>query len=174
MTVVGGLRARFLQDSFQLLVLDGLTSLGWFDPGRQHLPLVFLGEPQDWDKPVEFNTMVVTTRSRETEDAEVGSNFNRDQIRISVDLYVESDSLAVDLANDIRDLLRGRLEQGPIWGGFEILDLRMATPTAVGRAVIHDVRATRLPPKAAQPYSLFMWGVDAVVGDYYYSGGETP
>lgn len=173
-TVVGGLRARFLQDTFQGIVRDGLTQLGWFAAGRHHKPLVFLAEPQDWDQPVEFNSMVVTTRARSDRDAEVGSNFTSDAVRLTVDLYVEGDSLGLDLANDIRDLLRGRLGFGPVWGGFEILDLRMATPTAVGRAVVQDVRATRLPPKIGLPFTLYMFGVDADIIDHYYSEDESP
>lgn len=174
MTVIGGLRARLLQDSLRLVLDNGLADLGWFNPNRTHKPLRFLPEPQDWDHPIAFNSMVVSTRSRSTEEIEVGSHFNQDTARVTVDIYAENDSLALDLANDIRDLIRGRLPLGLINGTFSILDLRMATPTALGYARIGEVRMTRVAPQPTSPHSLYWFGVDVDVHDYYYDSGESP
>jgi hypothetical protein len=170
---VGGLRARYLHDSLQAAIRDGLDQLGWFDPGRSHRPVVFLPEPVDWDSEIRQNTLVVTTRTRQTRPHEVGSNLSRDLVAVGVDVYGESEALASHLTNDIRDLLRGRLPVGPQRGALPILDFMMATPVPIGSAVIADVRASRLAPQGSRAYTSFWFGIEAELFDTYYDASET-
>lgn len=172
--IVGGLRARLLHDSLQLMVQDGLTALGWFDAGRSHLPIRFVRESLDWDEPVTFNLLIVSTSSRKTGFVEVGSDLSEDTVTVSIDIYAQNDSVATDLTNDVRDLLRGRLDNGAMNGSMPILDLRMATPVAVGNAILMDVRATRMPSKATAAYARHWFGVDVNVIDTYYDSSEAP
>lgn len=172
-TIVGGLRARFLHDSAQEAIRAGLTALGWFDPGRSHRPIEFLTKAANWDEEIAANSMVVTTRSRLTDWVEVGSTLSQDMVVVGVDIYGESDSLAMHLGNDVRDLMRGRLSVGPRRGSLAILDFRMPTPGQIGYAVVTDVRLTRVRPQVNRPHSLFWLGVDIELFDTYYGSGFT-
>lgn len=171
MTVVGGLRARLLHDSLQETIHDGLTSLGWFDVSRAHRPIQFLPEPVEWDREITANSMVVTARTRDTSWMEVGSNLSQDTIVMGVDIYGESDSFATHIANDVRDLLRGRLPMGPQLGVLAIMDYRMATPAPIGAALIGTVATTRIRPQVNRPHTLFWFGVDVELLDTYYDSG---
>jgi hypothetical protein len=173
MTPIGGLRARLLHDSLQEAVKDGITALGWFDPGRSHRPIQFLNAPAAWDSEITANSMVVTARSRITDWVEVGSALSQDLVVMGVDIYGETDSFTSHIANDVRDLLRGRLPVGPQRGSLAILDYRMATPTPLGHAVITEVRVTRVRPQTNRPYSLFWFGVDVELLDTYYDSELT-
>ena len=172
--IVAGLRARLLHDSFQNLVEEALALLGWFDTDRAHKPVRFFHEPVDWDQAIVFNSMVVVARSRITDYIEVGSNLTQDSVTVGVDIYGESESFTLDIANDVKDILRGRLTPAASRGTFEILDLQLATPVPIGHAVITNVRATRVPPQIGQVYTRHWFGVDATVLDTYYDAGETP
>jgi hypothetical protein len=169
MTVLaGGLRARLLHDSVLTLVEAGLGALGWFDTGRAHQPVQFIPAPVDWDQAIAFNSLVVSSRSRVSDYVETGSNLTGDTVIIGIDFYGESESLAIDLANDIGDLLRGRLPGGTSAGGtLPILDLRLATPVPTGYATVTDVRVTRIPAQLNRAYTRHWFAVDATIADDY-------
>jgi hypothetical protein len=75
MTIVGGLRTRLTFDSVYNMIEDSLTSLGWFDGGRQHLPLNFISEPVREEDEVQLNTLVLTAEDGGSSEVEIGSNF---------------------------------------------------------------------------------------------------
>jgi hypothetical protein len=168
-TVIGGLRARLLHDSVMDTIKSGLGALGWFDPGRSHRPIEFFATPQEWDREITANSMVITARSRVTDWVEVGSNLSRDTVVIGVDIYGDTDSLVMHLSNDVRDLMRCRFPFGPENGSLAILDFQMATPVPIGYAAIADVRVTRLRPQINRPFSQHWFGVDIELYDTYYS-----
>jgi hypothetical protein len=167
--VIGGLRSRLLHDSVQNTIEAGLAVLGWFDPGRSHRHIEFLTKPAEWDREITANSMVITARSRVTDWVELGSLLSQDMVVIGVDIYGESDSFVFHIANDIRDLMRGRLPVGPQRGSLPIMDYRMTTPMPIGHAAVTDVRATRVRPQVNRAYSLFWMGVDIELLDVYYS-----
>jgi hypothetical protein len=176
MIPVGGLRARLLQDSVQQFIENSLIAFGWFDAGRSHGPIEFVATPIDWSRVIQYNAITVSTRSRSADEDEVGSNLTQRTVFVNVDIYAESESLAVDLSNDVRDLLRGRLPGGATNGSLPILDYRMATPDAVGHATVIEVRATRVPTQtvSTQPHTKHWFGVDATLLDHYYDSSEAP
>lgn len=173
MTVTAGLRARLITDSIRSLIEDGLDALGWFDSNRSHLPIVFHAEPPAWDQALVYNTMVLSVRSRSSTFVEVGSTFIDDSTHLGIDLYVENASLGVELANDIRDVLRGRLDPGAARATATIFDLRQPTPPEIGYVTISDVRAIRVPPEVNLAYTAHWFGVEFLVSDHYYEGDET-
>lgn len=172
--IPGGLRARFLHDSFTQLVEDGLHDQGWFNPGRSHTPLTFLYEPVPWNQPVELNTLMVGTRNRETGFVELGTNLTTDTVAISIDFYADGDSIGIHLTNDIRDILRGRLGSGSHLGTFHVFDFNQATPVVIGAAHVAQVSTTRLPVRAGQEYTRHWYAVDTLVEDTYYSSEDLP
>lgn len=154
--------------------MRGLRDLGWFDTGRSHKPLRFLAEPLEWDEPITANSMVISTKRRSTEFVEVGSGLSTDTVTMAIDLYTDTDTMANHLANDIRDLLRGRLGIGPVNQSIPILNLGMATPVAIGNAQIGAVSVVRIAPIANRPHLLHWQTVFVDLTDSYYDSSESP
>lgn len=169
MTVVGGLRARYLQDSITFLITNGLAQLGWFDTDRAHLPLRFVPAPFDWNQPVDFNLLTVSSISRRATYIEVGSDLTEDNVSMTVDIYGETESFGIDVANDIRDLLRGRLPGGAIGGVADIFDLALSPPPIIGYATIDEPRVACQPTKLASARAIHWFTVDFNALDTYYS-----
>lgn len=167
--VVGGLRTRFIHDSLTAVLEKGLGLQGWFDPGRQHQPLTLLHGPHHWDVPVAYNAIVLTNQAIEVNDeVEVGSNLSTDRLAITIDFYAENDALGVEVTNDMRDLLRGRLPGGADNAGFPILDFRLPTPAPIGRAEVLDVRVQRSLVQVPEEWVRHVYTVATTIGDTYY------
>jgi hypothetical protein len=142
--IVGGLRARLVRDSFSELVQQGLTALGWFDPGRSHRPVTMVAKPKHWTVPVKANTITVDFTGSTVEEWEVGSPLTQDTAIAYVEVYAENDSVGLHIANDIRDWLRGRLQATPVNVTFPIYDYRLgATAPILGYMDIRNVHALR-------------------------------
>lgn len=167
-TVVGGLRARFLHDSLTAVLENGLAGLGWFDSGRSHQPFRFLHGPHTWSVPITFNAIVVTNQTTEADEIELGSNLTANSTEITIDLYAQNDSLGVHVANDMRDLLRGRLPGGAEREMLPILDYRLATPIPIGHATVLDVRLQRSTDQVPEEWSRHVFSLSVVLEDTYY------
>lgn len=130
-TLTGGLRSRMIKDSYRNLIVDNLTSLGWFDSGRRHIPITIADRPNKWDDPVAFNTLTVSLEDRVDVDAEMGSNLSIDTWTSYVDFYAESDDLGLQVMGDIRDIVRGKLPSiGRTQPCFDCFDYRLDPPEA--------------------------------------------
>lgn len=108
-TITGGLRSRLLERSLAAKVRAGLETLGWFDSDRQHLPINFVARQYDLNEVVPLNTVAAFLDDVEEDPVELGSNLADHGIDMWIDVYAESDSLGKHLADDIRDMLGGRL-----------------------------------------------------------------
>jgi hypothetical protein len=107
--VVGGLRARLIRDCTYELVRDKVIELGWQQPGRRHLPIVFRASVVPWEEEVPLNTVAISQTDVSDEPAEMGSNLSDDSWTFYVDLYAEDESVGTHLIHDIRDILRGKM-----------------------------------------------------------------
>jgi hypothetical protein len=134
----GGLRTRFIVDSTRIAVIAALSELGWFEgtvhdspPGpRRHWPLRYVPKPLKWDDQVEPNAIAISTDDTHSIRRGLGGEVE-DSMRIYVDLFVESDELGWHLAQDVRDLLIGKMANiGRDAPAIDIYDLRLATPAA--------------------------------------------
>lgn len=144
MTIVGGLRDRLLKDSLYAHVAAALDALGWLDTSRRHRPINLIEKPEHWDVAVAPNTVAVDFVGSDVEEWEVGSLLTSDIHVGHVEIYAETDSLGTHLAEDIRDWLRGRLQEPPVPMMFPIYDFRQgATPAVIGRMDIGDVSTVR-------------------------------
>lgn len=166
--LVGGLRSRFIHDSFTAVLQLGLAYQGWFDTGRSHKPIRFLHGPHPWDVPVDFNVIVVTTQNMTVEWVEVGSNLTTSEILIDADLYAESESLGVEVANDMREIIQGRLPGGATRGTFPILDFRQATPSPIGYASVDDVILRRVVDQVPEEWARHVFQLHTTIQDTYY------
>lgn len=107
--IEGGLRSRLIRDSLEQLVITTLTDRGWLDTGRRHSPIRIIPEPQDWNEPIEINSMAISGGDSIDDPMELGSNLTEDTWTYYVDFYGEDESIAIDVMGDLRDSFRGKL-----------------------------------------------------------------
>lgn len=158
MTVVGGLRARLIRDSFRNWLRDGVEARGWMDEDRPHSPFTFRKPPTSWDVEVPPNTIAVSAEDVGDDEIELGSLLTEDLWTYYVDVYGDTDPrtmyAAMDCAHDIRDLLRGKLPSiGYANPAFPVKDLRVTVdPPILFHCQIENVIMDRARdfPKAWQ------------------------
>lgn len=109
MTIVGGLRARLIFDSVYNMINDSLDALGWFDAGREHLPLNFRTEPIQEDDEVQLNTLVLFAEDAGNYGIEMGSNLAEHRRNFFLDFYAEGHALGEHVIYDVRDIIQGRM-----------------------------------------------------------------
>jgi hypothetical protein len=165
-TDYGGLRSRLVRDSLFEMVSDGLTALGWFDSGRQHLPLTFSSEPLYDETEVSFNTLTLADGNMDFDDAEMGSLLTELRWFFYMDFYGESDALALHLINDVASILRGiNVEAGRSDSVFQVWDYSQATPPQIGYCDIEDVTVDR-NREVGKPWKRHWFSVFFTVIDY--------
>lgn len=104
----GGLRDRLILYAVHESLRARLDELGWFDSGRGHAPVKFLqGFPDDKDS-VEPNSIAVTLEDINGELQELGSRLEESRMGIVVDLFCDSESVALHLSGDVYDFFKSR------------------------------------------------------------------
>lgn len=127
---VGGLRARLIRESVYREIKRALTDLGWFDPGRRHLPVTFIDEPVQNRDQVEFNTAALSDETQSEVPDELGSNLAEHRWTFYVDFYGESAPLGTHFIHDVRDILGGRFPSLDRTGPkVDVYDWTQATPS---------------------------------------------
>lgn len=109
MVLYGGLRDRMIDQALRELITEGLTALGWFEPGRHHEPITFVAKAVDASTEVPVNTLALTGDPFDADLLEMGSLLAEERRSYYVDFWAESDALGRHLIGDVRDLLRGRM-----------------------------------------------------------------
>jgi hypothetical protein len=172
MTIVGGLRDRLLKDSFYAQVEQALNTLGWLDPARNHRPIILTDKANHWDVPVEPNTVTVDFTSSTVDEWELGSPMTQDIHIGYVEIYAENDSLGVHLSNDLRDWLRGRLQEGLVGVTFPIYDFRQgSTPPVIGYMDLSAVSSLRNVVISEEVWLQHWFRVRCLVRDTYTAEG---
>lgn len=179
---VGGTRARLVRDNLQSYVIDGLTALGWFDPARRHAPLQVITAPDEAASdtgaltPVPLNAIAVSLPDVADDEMELGSRLTEDRWTGLVDFYAENDTVGVDVAHTVRDLLRGKyVTIGPPWdrGVCPLTDLSVQPPVDFGYLEIENVAVDRATG-FNQPWRRFWWSVSFDVLDRYTDQTDVP
>lgn len=143
MALVGGLRARLLRESLFAFLYGGLDELGWFDIGRDHLPINFVSTQIADDTEIPLNTLVLADEDIVSSDEELGSLLAENRWTFFVDFFAEDDAVGLDLVRDVRDLVQGRFSSiapGPTFG---VYDWRQATPPLLFSCEIEDAAVDR-------------------------------
>lgn len=167
MPFVGGLRARLIRDSFEYLLRSSLGDRGWFDANRRHEPVTIVSAPADWDEPMAMNTIAVNASNVDDIPGEMGSNYTEDTWTYYVDFYAENEVLGMDVANDIRDILRGKLPSiGREATSFDVYDFSDATPPVIFQCELENVIVDRARG-AVQPWEKFWFAIRCDVIDAY-------
>ena len=176
--VTGGLRLRFLADAMYVGIKEELRALGWFEPTvhdtppgtRQHQPVRFVHRPIDWDEPVKPNMLSLSIEGVEKDDGETGSNLTFDMTAIQIAIFGESDSILMEISNDIRDILRGRMGTRFARAVVRIVDPR--DDLQLGYATLDEPRVVR-NPSLAQPNWKRSWvTVTVIAQDCYHLPDE--
>ncbi len=106
MPLTGGLRDRMLSESLSNHIQGELSTLGWFDVGREHTPLTLLpGFPNDTDD-VQLNSIAFSVEDTEGEDLEMGTKAETHQTEFFVDMFMEDDSVGWHVAGDVYAFLK--------------------------------------------------------------------
>jgi hypothetical protein len=97
--------------------------------------------------------------------AELGSNMSRSAYAFFVDVYAESGPLGRMLANDIRDLIKGR-HGGRSYETFALYDFRTATPTQIDYLPVERVSVFK-EDAITKPWQKHWYSVRFDVVDHY-------
>jgi hypothetical protein len=143
-TVIGGRRVRFIRDSARFMVRDALEERGWLATGRRHLPIQIIPAPNDWDEPLALNTLAVSMGDVDDSELELGSNLTEDRHGLYLDFFAESETLGLEVAHDLRDILRGKVQAiGRTRPIIEVFDWSLATPAQLFVCQIQNVAVDR-------------------------------
>jgi hypothetical protein len=169
-TVVGGVRARLIKDNLFNMVKSHLTSLGWFNTGRQHRPFSMVAEEFDTDTEIPMNTLVLADADIVSTEWEMGSLMAEDRWTFYFDFYAENDAIGLHLIQDVKAILEGRFASlGQIGPSFPIYDYRMATPAVIFYAEVENIdlaKAQNFPkPFQRHWYALRFEIIDYVTDD---------
>ncbi len=105
-TPTGGLRDRLIHESLFQALKTELTTLGWFDSGREHLPITLIDEYPDENEEVAFNTMTFSMGDGGGNDSEIGANSEDFEMVIFVDFFAEGDSIGRHVRGDVYEFFR--------------------------------------------------------------------
>lgn len=175
----GGLRTRLIADSVRLAIIAGLTGLGWFDatvhdnpPGvRRHQPVRYVPRPLKWDQFVEPNALAISTEDAYSEPQGLGGDVT-DEIRMYADIFAESDELGWQLAQDVRDLLLGKMPYlGRVAPVIDVYDLRQATPAPFTQLELVRVLIDRAESESREWRNRWFMVRFDLIDEYYDESG---
>lgn len=166
--VVGGLRERFIVDSMKQHIHDGLSTLHWFDMGRQHLPVTVRTEPVPNIEEIVPNVVAIMEDGLSENDAEMGSNFTEFRWQFAIDVYAENDAVGRHLAGDIKAILSARFAFTDGLPHLPVYDFRMATPAVIFYCDFENLVASR-QQLWQRSYQKFWWTILIDVVDFYGS-----
>lgn len=147
----GGLRDRMLIESFYQMLRSNLTTLGWFNPGRQHEPINMTPIPMPRGQEIPPNTLTVTWEDIDSTEAEMGSNAAELTHTAYVDFYAEpappdgngGEALGKQMIGDVRAIILGEMPSiGRDANVLQVLNYSLATPTYMF-TVEFDIERTR-------------------------------
>lgn len=144
--LTGGTRYRMTLESVSQDIITYLTGLGWFDPGRQHSPIVVIDEYPDDKDEVAANTLAFSMGDSFTRPLELGSQAEQFSLPMFCDFFAENDGVGRDLVGDIYQHVQTTKV-------FDVLDWDQATPSVeFAVAVREEVSEIRKPDRAVNAW----------------------
>jgi hypothetical protein len=146
--------------------------LGWYDSGRQHLPVEFVSAELPAAEEIQPNTIGIGDGMVSTSGIELGSGLVEQRINFFIDVWAESAALGMHLSGDIKDILEGRFSTTL---GFEgtsmpVYDYRLATPTEMFQVEILRVMLDHAEFAAGnRPWKNTYYGIQVTLEDTYAS-----
>jgi hypothetical protein len=177
--IIGGLRTRFIQDSFFAMLEDALTQLGWFDAERDHSPITMIDgdiaetDTENREIPIAFNTLSVSWDSYFDNDWEMGSTLVEANQLCYVDFYAEDDSVGQHLIYDAMAIVSGRMPSiGRDSATFDVYDYSLATPARIFYCELRDPLVDRART-VIKPWQRHWWSLQVRVIDYFGDEDDT-
>ncbi len=139
-----GRRDRLIQESAYRMIVDALGTIGWFDAGRNHQPILAQSAPVDEHVEIPVNTLTVVMEDSPSSDLQMGDNAQSFAHSFWVDFYAENDAVGRQLIGDVRYILQGlHSAAGRNFSVLDIYDYDQATPAVLFRCGIQDVVTDR-------------------------------
>lgn len=136
--VVGGVRSRLIRQSLYTMLSEALEALGWSDTST--FDLTFIDAPFGNDDVITLNTLALSSDDIVGDEVELGSNLEEERWTHYLDFYASKESLAMHLAHDLRDILRGKMASiNRNDSTLTVYDWRAATPPELFTVFIEDV-----------------------------------
>ncbi len=142
-TLEGGLRDRMILESILRDIEAELTSLGWFEAGRDHKPISIVDEYPDEDgEDVPLNTMAFSFGDIASAPLELGGPAELLWTPIYIDFFAESDGLGRHVIGDIGAHVSKQ-------GQFIVYDYEQTVPTAEFVVQVNDGSLEKRKPTRA-------------------------
>lgn len=159
MALVGGLRDRMVLESVLRQIEAALGALGWFDAGRQHLPITVIDEYPDIDVQVPLNTLAFSYGDSFNRLVELGALTTYHHAPIFIDFFAESDALSRHVSGDIY----AWVNENPV---IPVYDYDLATPVIDFYVeVLEESVEVQRPARATNPWLKHWSTVVFIVGD---------
>lgn len=168
MTVyTGGIRDRLIYDSIWHMVNDALRALGWYDTGRDHMPVTLVAEQLDWEHEIQPNTIAFAPERVLDQEWELGSDFKENRWRFYFDIFGENEALGNQLSGDIRDILRGKIPSiGRNMPVVNVYDYTQGQPTQIFYCTVERVTKDR-SPTFTHRWQRYLYVVSVDICDFY-------
>lgn len=171
-TVVGGERARLIRESVFQLVKSNLTTLGWFDPTRPHLPIDFVSRSFDQSQQIPINSAALSDENMTDRYVELGSLLSENTWQMYIDFFADSDALGLHFIRDVQDILRGRFSSiGRNDTVFNVYDFTLPGPPVIFTCDIENVVVDRAHG-FLKPWLEHWYSCSFTILDYYDSEGS--
>jgi len=155
----GGLRDRIIHESLYKAIETQLTTLGWFDAGREHSDIVMVDEFPDEDAEVAFNTLAFSMGDGGGVPTEMGSPTTDEEIIFFVDFFAENDAIGRHVRGDIFEFLKANPSQ-PVFDYSDIGDPEVFT------VEVQDDADKRKPDRAVNKWQKHWYVLSFSVIDY--------
>lgn len=156
----GGLRDRMIFESIHKNLEGHLQAVGWFDVGRQHLPITIIDEFPDDNAEVAFNTLALSMGDAGGPDAELGSEAEDWETVVFVDFFAENDSLGRHMRGDVYEFFRSNKMQ-PVYD-YSVADW---TPQ-FGFVEVQEDIDQRKPDRSVTKWQKHWYTVSFTIIDY--------
>ena len=166
MAFVGGVRQRLIKDNFALDIEQGLRALGWYDTGRQHLPVTVIADQFEPAKAIQPNLLGVTLEDLMVSEMEMGSSLEESNYLAFIDVFAENNTIGQHLTGDVLDLLRGKFSQIKPETILGVKNLGSPAKEHLFNCYYEnfEVERTRTWDNA---YNKFWWTISLDIIDYY-------
>jgi hypothetical protein len=170
MTLSGGTRARCVKRSVYDVVKAGLTTIGWFNSGRNHAPINLIPDRPDFSSNVTVpaNTCALFVGGSESSQLELGSYSIQDEYQMWFEIYAEDDQLGIALSKDIQKILQGAYPGVNDVPTLILYDYTQSPAVNSGYLDICDVKFTH--PDGNETWQRYWFKVMFCVTDYDYAG----
>lgn len=165
-TYVGGSRQRLIKENLVQFIEDGLSSLGWFNAGRNHAPVLVTGDHIDPSVSIQPNVVGISFEDQDFSDMEMGSALEETRHSVVVDIFAENVPIGQHLCGDVTDLMRGKFSSISSQDRLAVWDLFTASPSILFYCQFEEFFVER-NRQWETAHNEFWWSIAVDVIDVY-------